>query len=143
MDFRPFYYDFSTNKVISRNSYYKIINNYPIKQFNNFCNFQGQKYFILSYDKLFINWVSSTCTVKCKAVSLHIQPSHGLYCRPRTLYFTIVDCATTFGADTSIFKVLTLEFFPRLNVTKDTRICLLYLTRALQNTGGALSCIER
>ena len=75
VDFRRFYYDLSTNKVISVNSYYEIINNLPIKQFNNFCNFQGKKYFILSYNKLFINWVSSICTVKYKALDLHVQSS--------------------------------------------------------------------
>ena len=75
MDFRPFYYDLSTNKVISGNSYYEIINNLPIKQFNNFCNFQDKKYFILAYNKLFINRVSSICTVKYKALSLHVASS--------------------------------------------------------------------
>ena len=62
VDFRPFYCDLSTNKVISGNSYYEIINNLPIKQFNNFCNIQGKKYFILSHNKQFINRVSSICT---------------------------------------------------------------------------------
>ena len=75
MDFRTFYYVLSTNKAISGNSYYEIINNLPIKQFNNFCNFQGKKYFILSHNKVFINRVSSICTVKYKALSLHVQPS--------------------------------------------------------------------
>ena len=84
MDFRPFYYDFSTNKVISGNSYYEIINNLPIKQFNNFCNFQGKKYFILSCNKLFINQVSSICTVKYKALGLHVQPSQARAVRQTT-----------------------------------------------------------
>ena len=73
--FRPFYYDLSTNEVISENSYYEIINNLPMKQFNNFRNFQGKKYFILPCNKLFINEVSSIFTVKYKALNLNVQPS--------------------------------------------------------------------
>ena len=69
MDFRPFYYDLSTNKVISGNSYYEIINNLTI-----FATFKVRN--ILFCHKINYLFQSLGCTAE-RGLCI-------LQCRPRT-----------------------------------------------------------